>query len=59
MLSSGFPLSRGRAGIKLPELYHLLKLAHILGATVLFGTHPPDLDRIELAEAWKRREAGG
>jgi STE24 endopeptidase len=26
-------------------------------ATVLFGTHPPDLDRIELAEAWKRREA--
>lgn len=38
MLSSGFPLSRGRAGINLPELYHLLKLAHILGAAVLFGT---------------------
>jgi Zn-dependent protease with chaperone function len=26
-------------------------------AVVLFATHPPDLDRIELAEAWKRREA--
>jgi STE24 endopeptidase len=28
-------------------------------ATMLFATHPPDLDRIELAEAWKRREAAG
>ena len=38
MFGSGSPRSRGRAERDVPELYHLLKLAHILGAAVLFGT---------------------
>ena len=38
MLCPRSPPSRGGAGTALPELYHLLKLVHIIGATVLFGT---------------------